>query len=330
MKIHKPLLKAAGLWLAAIFVLQQGTFAQELITITHSGGETKVAKNPKRVVVFDMGSLETYHELGIPVVGGPEKVPDYLAGFKERNPEYQGTGSVARADLAIVEQLKPDLIIIGGRLRSVYDSLSAIAPTVLFGTDANDYWPSFEKNVRTIASLHGKEQLAEEKLAALRKKVELVQAKSKDDQGKALFVLHVNERFNPNGPKSRFGFGYDVLGLKAAYTPDPSTADAGGPRGGGGTGAGTPGQQRPERPQGPTLAQIDPDYLFIIDRATGIQGTMPALGDLLTDDVKATKAYKNGKVFLLPGNIWYLSGGGLVSVDSKITDIGEKLYRIKF
>ncbi|WP_353196629.1 hypothetical protein [Parapedobacter defluvii] len=93
-------------------------------------------------------------------------------------------------------------------------------------------------------------------------------------------------------------------------------------------GEGDPGNQ--PRPQVPALGQINPDYLFIIDRATGIKGTMPNKEDLLTDDVKATAAFKSGKVFLLPGNIWYLSGGGLVSVEKQITDIGEQLYGIRF
>lgn len=329
MKINKSLLKAAGILLAAFFALQQPLCAQQQISISHAKGETKVNKDPKRVVIFDLGSLETYHELGLQVVGLPNNVPSYLPKFSDST-KYTRSGPMTTPDVAIVAALKPDLIIIGGRHQSVYDSLSAIAPTILLSADNEDFWPSFEKNVRILASLHGKEKLAEEKLAALRKKVELVQAKSKDDTGKALFVLHVNERFNPNGPKSRFGFGYDVLGLKAAYTPDPAASAVGGGRGNRGGGEQAAGQERSQAPQGPTLGQIDPDYLFIIDRATGIQGTMPEMSDLLNDDIKATKAYKKGKVFLLPGNVWYLSGSGLASVDRKITDIGKQLYGLSF
>lgn len=299
---------------AAFLALPQASVAQQ-VSIIHSKGETRVNRNPQRVVILDLGSLETYHELGIPVTGGPDNVPAYLPDLRKNNPGYTGTGSVARANLAAIAALKPDLIIIGGRLGGVYDSLSAIAPTVLFGIDNNDFWPGFEKNVRTIASLHGKEKAAEEKLAALRSKVEKVKTKSRSDEGKALFVLHVNERFVPNGPRSRFGFGYDVLGLKPAYTPPPATE---------GTRPGGQGGQA--RPQAPALAQINPDYLFIIDRESGIKGTMPDKEALLNEDIRATTAFKNGKVFVLPGNIWYLSGGGLISVEKQITDVGRQLY----
>lgn len=316
-------MKVSLLAIALLLAALPAVHAQENVTITHASGQTTVPKNPGRVLIFDLNTLETYHELGIPVLGGMSNIPDYLPGFKN-NADYKAAGSLVKADLAAVQALKPDLIVIGGRMRSVYDSLSAIAPTVIFGTEADDFWSGFEKNVRTIASLHGKEKQAEEKLAALRRKTELVRGKSKEDTGKALFALHVNKRFAPNGPKSRFGFGYDVLGLKPAYTPAPS---AGG-RSRGSSGQG--GQEGGERQPGPSLADINPDYLFVFDRETGIKGTMPDKESLMTDDVKQTNAYKQGKVFLLPGNIWYLGGGGLVSVDRKITDIGRLLYGITF
>lgn len=300
--------------ITAVFLASsEVSVAQEQVSIVHSKGETRVMPNPKRVVILDLGSLETYYELGIPVTGGPDNVPDYLPDFRKNNSGYTGVGNVARANLAAIARLKPDLIIIGGRLGGVYDSLSAIAPTVLFGIDNSDFWTGFEKNMRTIASLHGKEKLAEEKLAVLRTQVEKVKAKSRSDEGKALFVLHVNERFAPNGPKSRFGFGYDVLGLKPAYT---HAAEGGRPGGQGGQ----------ARPQTPALAQINPDYLFIIDRESGIKGTMPDKETLMNEDVRATNAFKNDKVFILPGNIWYLSGGGLISVEKQITDVGRQLY----
>lgn len=310
MKIYKSVLKAAVIIATVFLVSPEGAVAQQ--NIVHSKGETRVMKNPQRVIILDLGSLETYSELGIPVIGGPDKLPDYLPQFTANNPGYTGVGSVARANIAKIAELKPDLIIIGGRLGGVYDSLSAIAPTILFGADNNDFWSGFEKNVNTIASLHGKEKAAGKKLATIRQKVEKVREKSKADQGKALFVLHVNNRFAPSGPKSRFSFGYDVLGLQPAYTPEPA-----------------PERGRSEeqaRLQSPSLTQINPDYLFIIDRETGIKGTMPDKEALMTDDVKATKAFKNGRVFLLPGNIWYLSGGGLISVEKQITDVGRQLY----
>ena len=302
----------------AIFCTISFVFAQQTINIKHSKGETLVPKNPKKVVIMDLSALETYHELGIPVAGVPNTVPAYLGEYNDG--KYDKVGTVVKADFKALEALKPDLIITGGRQGKQYDSLVMVAPTIIFGSDADDFWTSFDYSVRTIAALHGKEKLAEKKLAALHKKADLVKAKAQADPKKAVVAMHMNGRFNPSGPNSRFGFAYDVLGLKPAYIPATESAKP----------AAT-SQERPrqQRTPAPKLAEINPDYLFIFDRNTGIQGIMPEESDIFLDDVKATEAYKNNKAFILPGWIWYLSGNGLISVDQKISEIGEKLYGIK-
>lgn len=43
--------------------------AEEQITIKHDLGKTKVAKNPKRVVVLELGFIDTLLDLGIKPVG---------------------------------------------------------------------------------------------------------------------------------------------------------------------------------------------------------------------------------------------------------------------
>ncbi|MCY4781636.1 ABC transporter substrate-binding protein [Sphingobacterium sp. UT-1RO-CII-1] len=287
--------------------------AQKAVTFKHSKGETKVQKNPKKVLIMDLSALETYDELGISIAATVDQVPEYLGKYNDS--KYIKVGNVKTPNMEAVAALKPDFIITGGRMGNYYDSLSMVAPTIIFGTDTEDFWGSFEQNVRDIAALHGKEKLAEKKLTALRQKAAQVQEKAKADPKKTVLAMHMNGRVMPSGPNSRFGFLYDALDLKPAYIPNAEAANA--PRGG-------------ERPQAPKLADINPDYLFVFDRNTGIQGVMPDANDIINDDIKSTQAYKDGKVFILPGWIWYLSGSGLTSVDQKITDVGEKLYGLKF
>lgn len=287
--------------------------AQKAVTFKHSKGETKVQKNPKKVLIMDLSALETYDELGISIAATVDQVPEYLGKYNDS--KYIKVGNVKTPNMEAVAALKPDFIITGGRMGNYYDSLSMVAPTIIFGTDTEDFWGSFEQNVRDIATLHGKEKLAEKKLTALRQKAAQVQEKAKADPKKTVLAMHMNGRVMPSGPNSRFGFLYDALDLKPAYIPDAEAANT--PRGG-------------ERPQAPKLADINPDYLFVFDRNTGIQGVMPDANDIINDDIKSTQAYKDGKVFILPGWIWYLSGSGLTSVDQKITDVGEKLYGLKF
>lgn len=305
--------KVAGL-LFATLLLTEAISAQttDPITVKHRNGETKVQKGASRVVIFDIGTLETYHELGIPVIGVTNSVPSYLAEY--RSDKYGKAGSIVGPDTIAVKALNPDLIIISGRQGSAYDALSRIAPTIFLGVDTKNYWESFESNVRTIAQIHGKEALAEEKLAALRAKRDLVTQKSKNDNNKGFVILQVRGGHTAYGEGSRFGFIHDVLGFRSSTELDDATHT---------------GHRFKE---GDGLVQkADPDYIFLIDRdsATG-GGERKPTDELLSAELKETKAYRNKKVVDLPGNIWYVSGGGLYSVQKMITDVGEQLYGIKF
>ena len=284
----------------------------DYITIKHRLGETRVKKNPEKVVIFDIGSLETYHELGIPVAGVTSSVPAYLAEYK--SDKYAKLGGIKSPDIQAISALAPDLIIISGRQSAAYDSLTAIAPTVFLGVDTKDYWNSFETNVRHIAALHGKESMAEQKLAALREKRDLVIEETKNDSHTGFTILHVRGGHTSYGSGSRFGFVHDVLGIKQAIT-DLDDATHTGHR---------------FKPGDGLVQRANPDYLFLIDRDSAVGGEEKSVDELLSDELKDTPAYKNGKVVTLPGNIWYVSGGGLISVDKKVTDVGEQLYDLHF
>lgn len=333
MKRTNNLNKIAGILFAILFlgpfsiVLGQKNTAKEILTFKHERGETKVRKDPKRVVIFDIGTLETYHELNIPVVGVPNSIPAYLPEYKET--KYTKAGSLKGPDINVVKSLNPDLIIISGRQASSYDSLSAIAPTLFVSVDPTDSWNSFERNVRNIAMIHGMEKQVEAKLASLKKKVEQVKSMAQKDPNRALTALYVNNRFAPNGPNSRFGFAYDVLGLKSAYNETPAAKTPGTKKQAAQTEGNEASPAQPKAPE-PYISKLNPDYIFIIDRQEATSGVATSLEKTINDDIRETRAYENNKVFLLPGNVWYLAGGGLISVDKQITGIGQQLYGLTF
>lgn len=303
--------KTQTAFLYLFFTFSGLSYAQQEINIKHQLGETKVELNPKKVVIFDVGTLETYHELGIPVAGVTNNIPDHIAEYK--NDKYQKLGGIKEPNIQAIKALKPDLVIISGRQSAAYDSLSMIAPTIFLGVDTKNYWASFEENVQTIAKLHGKESLAEEKLAKLRTKRDVVKRQAKNDPNKALVLLHVKGGHTAYGNQARFGFPHDVLDIKVT----PILADN--------------NEASLRLKEGDGLPQkADPDYILLIDRDAATGGEAKPATELLSNDLKQTKAYQNGKIVSLPGNIWYISGGGLISVDQKITDIGEQLYNLSF
>lgn len=315
MNCNQISLRIMSKMLVVLFFATIGSATAQTVFI-HSKGSTTVSNNPKRVVIFDMGTLETYHELGIPVVGVPNNIPEYLADY--RSEKYVKAGSLKEPNLAAVRKLQPDLIIISSRQAAAYDSLSAIAPTIFVGIDANEPWKSFEKNVLQIAQLYGKEKAAERKLLELNKMVANIRTLSATDTQKVLTVLYVNDRFVAHGDHSRFGFAYDILGLKSAYQDTSATPKSSSPRV-------APAEGKPKA-QEPYIAKLNPDYILIIDRSAATTHEASGLDKVVNDDIKQSAAFKNNKVFLLHSDAWYLSGGGLLSTKLQITDIGKYVY----
>ena len=82
-----------------------------------------------------MASLDILDALGLGdrVVGTASTSLDYLQRYI--NDEVENLGTIKEADLEAVMACEPDVIFIGGRLASSYDSLSEIAPVVYLATD---------------------------------------------------------------------------------------------------------------------------------------------------------------------------------------------------
>ncbi|MCF3962505.1 ABC transporter substrate-binding protein [Streptomyces fuscigenes] len=102
-------------------------------TITMAMGRTTIPKQPKRVVVLDIGEFDNVASLGIKPVGWAptqqgDGIPDYL---KKIAGHPQQVGTINTLNLEAIANLHPDLIL-GSQLRAAdkYKELSKIAPTV--------------------------------------------------------------------------------------------------------------------------------------------------------------------------------------------------------
>jgi len=275
---------------------------QDSIEVTHKLGKVNVLSNPQNIVVFDIGALETLDELGVPVVGIPkDHVPDHLAHYKT-NPEVADAGSLLEPNFEKINAMQPDLILISARQEKNYDELSKIAPTVFVGVDAKDYMHSFEKNVTLIGQLVRKESEAKAKIDNTKAKLADAQALLAANDKKALVLMHNNGRFSAHGKGSRFGFIYSEMGLKLAQE-DLEVATHG------------------QKISNEFIAEVNPDYLFIVDRNAVVSGQPVSKSDIENKLIQQTKAYKNGKIIYLDPQIWYLSGGGITSTNQMIEDI---------
>ena len=273
---------------------------KETVTIKHELGEATVPVNPKNVVVFDFGVLDTLDELGVEVAGVPQNaIPDYLE--KYNGSEYKNVGSLKEADFEAIHAMKPDVIFISARQAEMYDEYAKIAPTVYVPLDYTNYMDSFTKNMETIASIFDKEEEMQAELEEVNATIESIHEKAGALEEKALIVMSNAGKVSAYGPSSRFGIIHDVFGFTAADE----------------------GIEQSTHGQNITFEYIletNPDILFVIDRDAAVSGTEAAKGTIENELVEKTNAFKNDKIYYLNPGQWYLSGGGLQSLKLMVKD----------
>ena len=277
----------------------------ETLTITHELGETVVAQNPEKVVVFDFGALDTLDELGVEVAGLPRaNVPGYLSKYDDD--KYVNVGSLKEPDFEAIHAMKPDLILISGRQMELYDQFTEIAPTIFVGVDTAHYMDSFKKNMGTLAEIFDKEDEMNAELAEIDEQIAAISEKTAESDKKALIVLGTEGKVSAYGPNSRFGIIHDVFGFKPADEKIEVS---------------THGQNITFE----YILEQNTDVLFVIDRDAAISEGASAKDSIENDLVKKTNAFQNDKMIYLDGDYWYLSGGGLKSMKEMVKEVEAAL-----
>ena len=277
-----------------------------LLTIEHQSGKTEVVRKPARVVLFDFGVYDTMKQLGLAdnVAGLPlSNLPEYLKG--QVNSNVVDAGGMKTPDLAKIAELKPDLIVITGRQGKSFDELSKIAPTVNLGTGGDDYLKSAQANIALIGQLYDIDNKTAEALAALNKTVIQAQEKAAKSGKKVLVMLHKDGKLFPN----KQPVVYQVVKAVGVDLPVDANAEKG------------------KRPLliPDVVADLNPDVILVIDRSAAIGAGAWDKAAFETDGVKKTNAYKDGKIIVLQPDLWYLSGGGLDSLNRQVQAVAAAL-----
>ena len=284
----------------------QGESSQALeeITIKHSKGEATIKKNPEKVVVFDMGTLDTMDKLGVEAdFALPlDSIPSYLTGYENAT----NAGGLKEPDIETIYTFEPDAIFISGRQADFYDELNKIAPTIYVDLDYKNYMEDFKTNVTNIGKIFDKEDLALEEYNKIEEKIASVKEKTNNSNEKALIIMTNSGKISAYGAGSRFGIIHDVLGFKEAdenmYKSEEEITTHG------------------KEVSFEYISQINPDILFVVDRDAAVGGDGNASDTLNNELVNNTNAAKNNKVITLDPEIWYISGGGLQSVSDMIDE----------
>lgn len=279
----------------------------QTVKITHELGETEVPVNPEKVVVFDFGILDTLDKLDIPVTGVAKSgsIPSYLEKYE--SDEYENIGGLKEPDFEKIAEIDPDLIIISGRQADSYEEFQKLAPTVHLGVDTTRYMDSFEENMHKIGQIFDIDDQVSEELQTIEDNIDALNEKA-ENAGNALIILANDDKISAYGQNSRFGIIHDVFGV-AAVDEDIEASTHG------------------MNVSFEYVMEENPDTLYVIDRGAAIATDGETnTADLVENElVENTEAYKNDRIFYLNPDVWYLSGGGLTSVQEMINEIDASL-----
>jgi len=299
--VSKSSIRTATLLLTTLWVatLAGVSFSAEIVVQT-ARGEATVTSHPQRIATLDLNVIENLHALGVEIAGVPQNaLPDFLSSVTNSNPARIGT--VFEADVEAIKALQPDLIIVASRSRGQLETVSELAPAIDLTPDTDNYVRSALQNLNTLGAIVGEEDkakvLSEEMLAAINS------LKSRfADSGRSLIVLTNAENVMPVVPTSRQGWPYAELGLTPALE-DIELRENG----------------RPAPITSEYILEVNPDWIFVVDRSAAINAEGVRAKEVLTNDfIAGTNAAKAGQIVYLDPYVWYLAGNGILSLQNAV------------
>ncbi|WP_341863746.1 siderophore ABC transporter substrate-binding protein [Gymnodinialimonas sp. 57CJ19] len=276
----------------ACLLLATAAQAEDL-TIPTAIGDVTVASGPETIAVLDAAAIDTISALGVTVDAVPAMPPlSYLSDVFET---AQPAGSLFEPDFEALAVLGPDLIIAGGRSSTQVEPLSEIAPTIDMTIWGEDMIAQAQDRIAAYGTIFKQEAMAAELSAALDARLADAVAAA-EGQGEALILLTNGGNVSAYGDDSRFGWLHSALNLPEAY-PD-LTAETHG-----------------EAVSFEFIAEVNPDWILVIDRAAAIgQDGEAAAATLDNPLVASTTAAQEGQIIYLSSAPLYLAGGGVQSM----------------
>ncbi|TYA51519.1 siderophore ABC transporter substrate-binding protein [Aggregatibacter actinomycetemcomitans] len=270
------------------------------VTIPTARGEVTLDAPPAKIAVFDTGSLDTLQALGIKVDGAADvsKVLPYLKPTLE---QAKNIGTIFEPNLEALNELKPDLIIVGTRTAKKFDDVSAIAKTVDLTDSGDKLVESGIQRIESFGKLFNKQAEADK----LKAELETLFKQTKDavkGKGNGLIILVNGGKISAFGKGYRLSFIHEDLGVPMA---DPSINVS--------------GHGQPISFE--FIEKINPDWLFVLDRISAIGQEGKSAKEVLDNElIHHTKAWKNGNIVYL-SSASYLAPGGAEQLKIDLNNI---------
>jgi iron complex transport system substrate-binding protein len=313
------------------------------VTVRDSdGNEVTVPQNPKIAAIYDYAVLDILHNTGFEktgierlIVPSKDTLPADLAYYKNLGSDRAVTGgTLFYVDWDVLDLLKPELVILGGRSFGMDASGARLLPddAAKYRSDTLGRYPAaaflklamnssdsrltedIKNNVSALSAvfpaiagdLAGSLDEIENSIAGIR-------AKARASGKKALFCMMVDQKtlavFNP---KSRFDMIYEDFGFSPADENAVSWTN-----------------QHGFDVRAEYVLEKNPDVIFLLDRSATV-GSGAGAGVFRNDPIiRRTKASQNGDIYVLTGDAWYTMTGGFSAARRMIEDIEQYINKLE-
>lgn len=284
----------AAALLAGALSMTTSAIAQDKV-ITHAQGETTISGVPAKVLVQDWASLDNLAALGVPVAGVPSSnAPGYL---KDVIPaDALQLGSLFEPDFEGIAASESDVYFISGRSASAFETSKDILPTVDLSVNNGAIIDGLKTNLTTLGTIFDKQDKAAELIANVDAKVAEATAAA-EGKGNALVLVTNAGKLGVYGPDSRVSWVYNELGMPSALD-SVKDGDHGG-----------------DSVTFEFLLEVNPDWVFVVDRDAGTGETTGAAAALLDNELfNQTTAAKEGQIVYLDPQAAYITMNGYSAI----------------
>jgi iron complex transport system substrate-binding protein len=279
---------------AGLLAFTAPAFAQE-ITVTHAQGETTLPGVPAKVLTQDWAAFDDLNALGIEVAGVPSSnAPSYLA---DKIPaDAIQIGSLFEPDFEAIAAAGADVYFVAARSASAMETSRDILPTIDLSVNNGSIIEGLKTNMTLLGEVFGAEDKAAELNAAIDAKIAEVQAAA-EGKGTALVLVTNAGKLGVYGPDSRVSWIYNEAGMASALD-SVKDGDHGG-----------------DAVSFEFLLEVNPDWVFVVDRDAGVGESAAAAEALLDNELfNQTTAAKEGQIVYLDPQASYITMHGYQGV----------------
>ena len=260
----------------------------------------KVEVKPEKIVVMDIGALDTLNKFGVQPVGVPNKM--FVTYLDDVAANAKVVGSLHEPDFEAIHGLEPDLVVVGGRSSKQFDAMKDIAPTIDMTIGGEDIIATAKSRIYAYGTILSREEDAAKMIADFDDKIKAAR-NAVDGKGKALIILTNGPKISAYGAHGRFGWLHSALDIPEAVEEIDDATHG-------------------EVVSFEFIRDANPDWLLVVDRSTAI-GAKGASAEQTLDNalVQETTAWKKGQVVYLNSANIYIANGGVQAMTEIMDEI---------